>query len=288
MNIVLSTDSNYVFQTCITIYSVIKNNSGVRTIYVLASNLTESECKYIENISVGTKIKIVIVNVPEGKIKGKLKSDHLSEATYNRLLMDELLPLEVKRVLYLDSDIVVIGDISKLYYTKSIEEKTAVVVEGFTSKNVDYLKKAIGGYGWKNNTMCGELSKKNVGFKSKEKYFNAGVMLIDLQKMRQNCIGYKCAEAQKKINYFDADQGALNYVLKDEVGYAPMKYNCRPDVYGKKWQWYLRRHSAIFHYSKKPWNDLRVLNGGVWWKYALEFDSKIALQFMWKAVKNLK
>lgn len=272
MNIVLSTDHNYVFQTCVTIYSAVKNNPEIEGIYVLGSALGTVDELYFRQIAERLKRTITVIRVESNHVCKLTDSDHLTPATFNRLLIDKLLPESMEKVLYLDSDIVVRGDITKLYHDRRLGHYTAIVVEGFTSKNKRYIEKAAGHRKCGDVMRCGNRAKRKVGIRREGKYFNAGVMLINLLRMKKNDIGEKCIAAQKEIQYFDADQGVLNYILKNDVAYAPSKYNCRPDVYTRRWQWYLWKHAAIFHYSQKPWKCLSVSGGIVWWKYAFELD----------------
>lgn len=280
MNLALSTDSNYVFQTGVTIYSAVKNNSSVEDIYILGSNLRREDEDFFSVMSKTLQRKIFIVPVRENDVCRVISSDHLTPATFNRLMMDKLLPESVDKILYLDSDIAVIGDITKLYLDSRLLSHTAVVVEGYTSMGRKYIKKTSDAGRWEAAVRCGMAAKRKVGIRRNGKYFNAGVMLINLSKMRQNHIGEKCIAAQKEIGYFDADQGVLNYILKDEVAYAPLKYNCRPDVYAWKWQHYLRKHAAIYHYSQKPWKKLFVAGGAAWWKYAFELDRHESIKIL--------
>lgn len=284
MRVVLSTDHNYVFQTCVTIYSAIKNNPKIEYVYVLGSALEAEDEAYFRQTAERLKRNITVICVENNTVCKLLDSDHLTSATFNRLLIDKLLPESIEKILYLDSDIVVRGDITKLYEDTRLNFHTAIVVEGFTSKNRCYIEKTAGHKKCRNVMRCGINAKRKVGIKREGKYFNAGVMLINLLKMRENNIGEKCIAAQKEIQYFDADQGVLNYVLKNDVAYAPSKYNCRPDVYSRKWQRYLQRHAVIFHYSQKPWKRLYVSGGTVWWKYAFELDKDSSMKILKKII----
>ena len=280
MNIALSTDSNYIFQTCITIYTAVKNNPSINNIYVLGSDLKKDDMTYIKKIEKKIKKTIKVIAVKENDEWRILSSEHLTLATFNRLMLDKLLPESIEKILYLDSDIVVIGDIRNFYNNKSLTYKTAVVVEGYVSKKKEYLRKTACRRDYDNVVRCGAMIKRKIGIKKNDKYFNAGVMLINLDKMRENHIGQRCIVAQKEIKYFDADQGVLNYILKDDISYVPTKYNCRPDVYAKKWQQYLRKNAVIFHYSQKPWKKMYVKGGSLWWKYAFELDRQRSLQVL--------
>lgn len=282
MRLALSTDSNYVFQTGVTIYSAIKNNSEIKEIYVLGSGLKKEDENFFRKMEKRFGKKIIVVSVEENEKCRVMCSDHLTCATFNRLMLDRLLPESIDRIMYLDSDILVIGDITGFYNNRHLSSHSAVVVEGYTSKSREYIKNTASERKWENAVKCGVTAKRRVGIQKNDKYFNAGVMLMNLSKMRKNSVGQRCLDAQKEIRYFDADQGVLNYVLKGDVVYAPTKYNCRPDVYARKWQRYLRQNAAIFHYSRKPWKKWNVSGGSMWWKYAFELDTCRSIDYFIK------
>ncbi len=120
---------------------------------------------------------------------------HVTKMTYARLLVGALLPPKIDRVLYLDGDIIVRGDIGPLW-TTDLGGKTAGAV-------IDLPHYA---------------RKSTLGLPPDAPYFNAGVLLIDLERWRRLKIGERAAEFAR--DHWDrmqwGDQCALNFVLQDD------------------------------------------------------------------------
>ena len=87
---------------------------------------------------------------------------------------------------------------------------------------------------------------------------------------------HKCTE--------DADQSILNAILKNNVSYAPIIYNCRPSDFGKNNKTFLKQQAYVLHYGVKPWNKLRTPMCMKWWKYAFRTDYKTALNSLVKCL----
>lgn len=108
----------------------------------------------------------------------------------------ELLPKDIDRVLYLDCDIIVDGDVSKMYFSE-IKDISAIVTTDFMSIQAG--------------------NPKRLGYDERHGYFNSGMMLINISYWREHDI------LQRSINYikenseilFLYDQDVLNYVLHD-------------------------------------------------------------------------
>lgn len=130
---------------------------------------------------------------------------HLSTAMYLRLFMAEYLPRNVDRVLYLDSDLILIGgDIAELWNLPL----------GQT-----YLGAAFEPYN--------ESQRMPLGFGPEDFYFNSGVMLINLHKWREERITERLlsfAEANRAILH-SPDQDVLNSVLRGKVTDIGLRWN---------------------------------------------------------------
>ncbi len=124
--------------------------------------------------------------------------------TLFRLKLTEILPENIQRIIYLDSDLVFNLDIAGLWNFQLRDKLIAARVDVGTSR---WLCKA-----------------ENL---PREAYFNAGVLLLDLEGIRkrhelfQECMDFfmKYPEAEH------ADQDALNYVFRGEGAYLPPQYN---------------------------------------------------------------
>lgn len=161
---------------------------------------------------------------------------HLTQATYYRLVLPDLLP-GLNKVLYLDSDIIVKSDISELYATDITDYSLAAVEQ-------------YGQHRWKALHMA-----------KGTKYFNAGVMLINMQQRREQQLSASIlAFIQKHHNGLNNhDQDALNAVLQGNWLSLPLKYNYMtllPKIYPVNYhEW--DKTISIVHYTRlKPWNYL--------------------------------
>lgn len=255
INIVCATDDNYVPLCGIMLTSLFESNPGCYfSVYVLTQGLNERNAELLSNLSChhGNMCgEVHICKVDDSVIK-KIPvrfHDNLTIATFYRFLIADLLPRDVDRVLYLDCDILVRGDISELYDT----DLTGVAVAACPEHNGKIGEvQPVHIVGW-----CNRL-----GYNSDYGYFNAGVLLINLAYWREHNVGNLLIEYLKK-NYekcFLLDQDVLNYVLHKEKVDLPYKYNvlvhCLFEDIIKYNAPYLQENPVIVHYSVvcKPWD----------------------------------
>ena len=182
-------------------------------------------------------------------IKNKLKNVfHFSLVTYYRLFIEELFP-EYDKALYLDCDIVVLGDISKLYNTDINEYLLAGIQEQVVNSHPVFR----------------EYSKVVLGLDPKY-YINAGIILMNLKKFREYKIEDKFIHLINTYNFdtIAPDQDYLNLLCAGLIKYMPNGWNKESlplDLEG---------NLNLVHYAlyKKPWQHDNVLNGEHFWHYA--------------------
>ncbi len=128
--------------------------------------------------------------------------DHVSAASYFRLLLPELLPAELNRVIYLDCDLVVLGDIGVLW-DLDIDDHYAAAVPELTADS-RRVSSAQGLRLWQELGLAADLEQ-----------FNSGVLLINLDKWRAEFIMQRAmvylAQAAEWLRWHD--QEALNAVF---------------------------------------------------------------------------
>jgi len=130
----------------------------------------------------------------------EIPSSHLTKSTYSRLFLEKLIPFNFKKCLYLDIDILIKQDLNSLL-------------------NLNVEKSIIA-------LPCKEIPTANPIFFSNNDYFNAGVMLINLENWRKDCVMKKSLEIVGKHGPFEyADQDVLNIVLKDKWQYLDERFN---------------------------------------------------------------
>ncbi len=208
MNILLSSDDNYARHMGVTIYSLLLHNAMVSDfrIFVVDNNISTKNIAKLQQIISGFPNAEMIL-IPFKKWADSLHlnmSWPISLSSYARLFVGEMLPSDIDRVLYMDSDMLVLDDISELMSADLGDNILGAVQDQVSRK-----------------------SKVTVGLHSSDNYFNAGLLLIDLRRWREFGIGKKCL---KFIEDHDGqvihhDQGVLNGLLFNQWLRLPLKYN---------------------------------------------------------------
>lgn len=250
--IFFSTDNNYILYLDVALKSLIANASKAYKyrIIVLNTGLDEGNVsKIMQNECSGFKIDFVNISEELQNIKTSLKDVyHFSIVTYYRLFIASLFP-QYDKVVYLDCDLVVLGDISELYNTELGDNILGAAPEQFVQNTKEfrlYAEKALG--------------------VDPDGYVNAGVLLMNLKEFRKCKIEEKFIKLITEYDFdlLDPDQAYLNYLCLGKIHVLPNGWNKEPmplSCDGKK---------NIVHYAlyKKPWQYADVIDGEYFWKYA--------------------
>jgi lipopolysaccharide biosynthesis glycosyltransferase len=211
INILCATDNNFAPYCGVMLTSVFENNKEhVCRVYILVDQSLKKK-NSTRLIKLGEKYgqTISFINVDMSSFDNYPllhDGDHISIAAYYRLFVGELLPKSVNRVLYLDGDIIVTGDLSKLWEIDMTEKAVAAVSE---------------------SGVCVGKRPRSLHYPEKEGYFNSGVLLINLDYWRAIGVGRQCIDFIEKhhdILVFH-DQDVLNAVLWDKKRFIHMTYN---------------------------------------------------------------
>lgn len=214
MNIVCATDDNFVQHCCIMLVSLLSHNKDV-DIYIMTEGLTEEHTRTIEEEVNAKRGRVhfcyvqskLIENLPLSKQKGLA---HISRATYYRLLIADILPIDIHRVLYLDCDIVVNDSIKDLW-------------------EIDMTGKAIAAV----RQIGSGHEAERLGYPIQYGYFNAGVTLLNLDFFRENKVTEKLLSYlnnnYEKIIYNDQD--ILNGALYDSCIHLMPQWNMTALIY---------------------------------------------------------
>lgn len=214
MNIVCATDDNFVQHCSIMLVSLLVNNKDVE-VYVLTEGLkAENKEILIEEVErYNGKIHFCIVDTsivekfPMPKIGGL---NHISRATYYRLLIADLLPKTVHKAIYLDCDMIINHSIEDLWNTNLTGYAMAVSLQI--------------GFGYE---------AERLGYPINYGYFNAGMNVINLDYFRKNNISQMLidyiATNYKKIKFHDQD--ALNGVLFNKTIHVMPQWNMTSVAY---------------------------------------------------------
>ena len=247
VNVVLITDANYMDFTRVAINSA-KNTKceGSRyNFYVMTLDVSESDKMALKNL----EAKNVKVNILEQKEVDLfyIRDTHVSKTSLLKYYIARELN-DLDKVLFVDSDIMVLHDLTKLYNT-DIEGKYLAAV-----KDPSWFFE---------NTHVKELNLEERGF-----YFNSGVMLMNLAKIRNDNLIEKLEDYTNNNFRTYMDQDAYNVVVGNDVKLLDVENNTMnfffehndinvlADFYNREWKDYqdVFGNAVIVHFasSKKP------------------------------------
>ncbi|MBR3254762.1 MAG: glycosyltransferase family 8 protein [Clostridia bacterium] len=208
MNILYTLNDKFVPQVAAGICSVCENNKEVEniTFYLISKEITNENKNKLINFSKKYGRETIIIEL--GDIKNyfdfEFDTTGWNSIVLARLVLDKLLPKEINKVLYLDGDTIVRGSIEELWNINLSNHVLAASIEPTVDK----------------------IRKEKLGLKGYP-YYNAGVLLINLEKWRNEKIGKKILDFYKKNDgkLFANDQDAINGALKDNIYTLLPKYN---------------------------------------------------------------
>ena len=250
--IFFSTDDNYVPYLDVAISSLIANASKKfkYRIIILNTGLNESSIGKISKRECEQfKIDFVDISGDVEKIKSKLKNVyHFSIVTYYRLFIASLFP-QYDKVIYLDCDLVVLGDVSELYHIDLTDNILGACPEEFVQNTKEFR----------------EYAKYALGV-DPDRYVNAGVLLMNLAEFRKNSIEERFIRliTEHDFDLLDPDQAYLNYLCYNKIHILPNGWNKEPMPIACEGE------KNIVHYAlyKKPWQYDDVVDGEYFWSYA--------------------
>lgn len=241
MNILISIDDNYVRYAVNLVDSISQNNSEKLNVFLIHDNYLSDYSinllkKHIEDNSIGS-LNTIYFNIDSINLPKYI--DYISLNTYYRLFAPYLLPKEVKRILYLDCDIICNGDISDLYNT-SFDDKLLIGCENMLPTNLKI---------WE------EKNKTRLNLPKNYTYINAGVLLMNIDKYRnvvdkENILSF--ININRDILIFQ-DQDVINKLFYKDIKIIDTKYNYQINTISND---DLINDIRLVHYSEKmkPWN----------------------------------
>ena len=162
-------------------------------------------------------------------------------ATYDKLTLGRWLPASVERAIWLDCDVMVLGDLARLWAIANANHCVLAVQ--------DALVRTMG-------ARFGVASHREMGIDDGAEYFNAGVMLIDVARWRTDDIaGRALGYLKKNRRVFFWDQEALNAVLAGKWSKLDPRWNWNPS-FEASLESSTETSPWIVHFagSLKPWH----------------------------------
>ena len=252
--IFFAVDDGYMPYLAVALESLIDNASKnyYYSIKILYTNISEDNKQKINKYQrTNVNIEFVDLNYYIEKVKDKLYTrDYYTKTTYFRLFIANLYP-QYDKAIYLDSDIVVLGDISELYNVELGDNLIAAAPD-------DVIQ---------TTKVFQEYAEKVVGVVDYRNYFNAGILLMNLDEFRKFDFQNKFLYLLETIKFTVAqDQDYLNRLCKGKVRIIDKGWDRMPIANDDL----PREDIKIIHYnlSDKPWHYDNIKYQEYFWKYA--------------------
>lgn len=251
MDIVLTTDANYVMPCGVLLLSLCKSNpESSITVHIICDNsVGDKEKKDLkQTVCFNPNLSIKYYHI-EGDLFDNypsLQNAYLSKAAYYRLFLTDILPSNISKVLYLDCDLLVLNSLKELWQVDLKDVALAAIIDSMECYHVEWYNR--------------------LRYKPDKLYFNSGVMLINLDYWRthhalENFMSYLANYRERIVSH---DQDILNVIFQDHKILMPIKYNLQEGFLYRKRQFYFWDHAdefaeavekpVILHYTvNKPW-----------------------------------
>ena len=213
LNVVFASDNNYVAFLSIAMISLLehnKNDFDKINIFVLDDGISDENKLRINNLVTDYSCDITFIETKkldemDFNVLGLERNlNESSLTTYARLFMSTLLPETIDKVIYLDCDSLIVDSFKDLWKLDISNYYCAGVLDGINTAVKEYL-----------------------GFEKEDNYINAGFLLVNLKKWREDNVENEFIRfmADNQDRFYQHDQGVLNNVFKDRMKIIEPKFN---------------------------------------------------------------
>lgn len=284
MHIIFCTDNNYAMPCGVALVSLFENNKGEDiTIHILGTGLSDHNKGLLLQTIDKYGAQSLFYDIQEKELEEfELPKDgpqYLSIACCTRLLLADILPESIEKVIYLDSDLLVLGKLNELWNTDMDNYSIAGVIEYLT---------------------FGKDVFEKLRYPDIYAYINSGVLLINLKYWRENKIVpiFSAYAESNKDNIKYIDQDILNGTLYESTLLLPIKYNVHTFFYKEKVDAHqfqedmleALRCPVVVHFTTpvKPWEKgllhpfsetwMRYKEMSLWNNYFISWSNKVSFK----------
>lgn len=210
MNVVYHSSNKFAPVLGVSITSLFENNKNMKeiSVYIIEDNISINNKNKLEQIAKQYGRDLFFITMPDVNEEfhldlKKVRGDWIFNS-YCRLFLNKLLPKDIKKVLYLDSDVLILNDLTDLWNTDINNYCLAAVMDYIS---IDYYNL--------------------FGLNKNARYCNSGVLLINLELWEQNNINDLVRDYIKQNNgyVFFMEQTVFNAILQNNILVLPQKYN---------------------------------------------------------------
>ncbi|MBO4338141.1 MAG: glycosyltransferase family 8 protein [Lachnospiraceae bacterium] len=225
INLLYTMDDNFAMQAAVSMISLFENNPDLRfQVFIISDRISKENLEKLKSISSEYGHRIDIIDMPDlDAMAGvSLYTNGWSKVSYCRVFLAELLPDKVDKLIYLDPDTIVVDKITGLTDILGSEEFEIRFLAACLDSKSSF--------------------KRFHGFKRDEKYYNSGVLLVNLGLWRKKNLQKVFSDEIKRRRgrSIDPDQSLINCVLINKVMTLPARYNVM-SLYYNEYRDYLKK-----------------------------------------------
>lgn len=252
-NVVYATDENYWMPLYVSLYSMLKNNKDKSfKIYIVCETKNKEFVSHLDYLTqTHDSYDIEFLEIDPSTFSQAPEPEWFSRGIYYRLLIGSILPIENKKILYIDCDTLVLGSIDEIF-DQDISDSVAAAVPEFHNRSF-----------W-------------MGLPPDATQYNTGVMVINLEMWDEYDIQRKALEFIDDSDTLQFPlQEIMNILLHQNDNWATLdpKYNAMIGEWvgtydSEKWEREFDPRIIHFCGRAKPWLYLHdPPYNGVWWDY---------------------
>lgn len=207
-------NNDYIWLTGISMISLVEQNKNIH-VYVVGPDFTQESKDRLRQLAQAYGSMCTVVDLPERFLQETGKNLRWPVFAISRLFLADILPNTAQKVLYLDSDTLVMSNLDELW-----------------------------DYDMHGHIFCGVKDciswryKRNIGLKKDDDYINGGVLLVDLTELRKTnhspAVRRFFSNHLYETSYFDQD--VLNHLFRGEIGILAPKYNVMTVIAGMSYR----------------------------------------------------
>lgn len=254
VNVCITADDKFAPYAATTLFSLLDNFSGnLLNIYYVTEHLTPSSKSRTHRALDPFNVRLNWIDAPS-ELDKLPQSGWTAPISHARMFMNELLPNHVKTVLYLDSDMLVLDDISRIW----------------RNPDDDFVLMACSDnkYPTTGKTRSNRLFTE-IGIEPDSDYFNSGLMMINLDNFRIHDYleQYLLLVKQYGESFSHCDQDIMNIIFNNK--WEKLEGNWNATTYDINHNEKSREEASILHFTgPKPFNHrCRHLYKNLYFKY---------------------
>lgn len=234
MNIVYASDNNFAEILGISMISLFENNKECSeiTVYILDDGISKDNKEKLLFVAEAYGREIYFLDISEINVPESVQSARWSKSAFTRLFLRRILSNNIKKVLYLDCDTLVLRSLCQLYQT-NMDDYIAAGTQDCVSK----------------------LYLRNLNLNDDDIYCNSGVLLINLERWRESDFELFFNKFNSVIKY--PDQDVINGVCSKKLLKLDLQFNCYTSIFDFTYKDLLKYRKPSKYYSEKEVDEAK-------------------------------